>query len=473
MQRILPFILCGGAGTRLWPVSREAFPKQFHKLVGSESLFQQTCRRLSGAAFGDACIIASHHHRFLIAEQLEEIGLTQTSVVLEPLGRNTAAAACIAALIATQNDHDEPLVFLVPADHVIGDKDAFERTVVLGVKAADDGALVTFGVKPDCPHTGYGYIEAEPSNLAELKVKRFVEKPSRASAQEFLDSGHYYWNAGFFLAKATTLLALLETHAPAILDICRRSLTEANEDLGFVRLSRSYKEAPSISLDHAVAEKADNLVCVPLNTSWSDVGSWSALWEVLEKDDAGNVILGDGEVLLDDTSGSLAHSDHALVAVVGLKDVVVSATEDAVLVISKEYAESVKTIVEHLKNNGRAHTFDHQRVYRPWGWYQGLNRGDRYQVKCIMVKPGGKLSLQSHFHRSEHWVVVKGTLEVTKGDSVELLSENQSTYIPLGERHRLANPGKIPAFLIEVQSGSYLDEDDIVRFEDVYGRQGD
>jgi mannose-1-phosphate guanylyltransferase/mannose-6-phosphate isomerase len=473
MHRILPFILCGGAGTRLWPISRQAFPKQFHKLVGSESLFQQTCRRLSGPVFADACIIASHHHRFLIAEQLKEIGLTQTSVVLEPMGRNTAPAACIAALIAMQNDHDEPLVLLVPADHVIGDKDAFEKTVALGVKAANDGALVTFGVKPDCPHTGYGYIEAEPSNLAEFKVKRFVEKPSRASAQEFLDSGRYYWNAGLFLTKASTLLALLETHAPVIPDICRCSLDEANEDLGFVRLSSAYEEAPSISLDYAVAEKADNLVCVPLNTSWSDVGSWSALWDVLEKDDAGNVILGDGEVILDDTSGSLAHSNHALVAVVGLKDVVVSATEDAVLVVSKEYAESVKTIVEHLKNSGRAHTFDHLRVYRPWGWYQGLNRGDRYQVKCIMVKPGGKLSLQSHFHRSEHWVVVKGTLEVTKGDAVELLSENQSTYIPLGEKHRLANPGKIPAFLIEVQSGSYLDEDDIVRFEDVYGRQGD
>ena len=393
-------------------------------------------------------------------------------MVLEPIGRNTAPAACIAALIASQNDPDA-LLLLAPADHVIGDKDAFERAVAVGVKAAANGALVTFGVKPDCPHTGYGYIEVEPSNLTEFEVKRFVEKPSLESAQEFLDSGHYYWNAGLFLTKASTLLALVETHVPAILDICRRSVDEANEDLSFLKLGDVYRETPSISLDYAIAEKAANLRCVPLNAPWSDVGSWSALWDVLEKDDAGNVILGEGEVLLEDTSGSLAHSQHALLAVVGLKDVVVSATEDAVLVISKEYAEAVKTIVEHLKHNGRAHTLDHLRVYRPWGWYQGLNRGDRYQVKCIMVKPGGKLSLQSHFHRSEHWVVVKGTLEVTKGDAVELLSENQSTYIPLGEKHRLANPGKIPAFLIEVQSGSYLDEDDIVRFEDVYGRQGD
>ncbi len=258
-----------------------------------------------------------------------------------------------------------------------------------GIKAATDGALVTFGVKPDCPHTGYGYIEAEPSNLPEFEVKRFVEKPSRASAQEFLDSGRHYWNAGLFLTKASTLLALLEAHAPSILKTCRRSLAEAKEDLGFLRLSDAYEEAPSISLDYAVAEKADNLRCVPLNTPWSDVGSWSALWDLLDKDNAGNVVLGDGEVLFEETTDSLAYSNHALVAVVGLKDVVVSATEDAVLVMSKEYAKFGKDIVEHLKRNGRAHTLDHLKVYRPWGWYQALNRGDRYQVKCIMVKPGG------------------------------------------------------------------------------------
>lgn len=469
MQRVLPFILCGGAGTRLWPISREAFPKQFHKLVGSESLFQQTCRRFPGPLFGNPCIIANRQHRFLIAEQLEEISLTQASIILEPIARNTAPAACVAALIASKIDPDA-LLLLAPADHVIGDNEAFEKAIALGVKAAADGALIIFGVRPDCPHTGYGYIEAEASNPPDLEVKRFVEKPSRESAQEFLDSGRYYWNAGLFLTNASALLTLLETHAPSILEICQRSLAEANEDLGFLRLSDAYRDAAAISLDYAVAEKAANLRCVPLNTPWSDVGSWSALWDLLEKDSRGNVIFGEGEVLLDETSGSLAYSSHALVAVVGLKDVVVSATEDAVLVIGKEYAESVKEIVAHLKSNGRAHTLDHLKVYRPWGWYQALNRGDRYQVKCIMVKPGGTLSLQSHFHRSEHWVVVKGTLEVTKGDTVELLSENQSTYIPLGEKHRLTNPGKIPAFLIEVQSGSYLDEDDIVRFEDVYGR---
>jgi mannose-1-phosphate guanylyltransferase/mannose-6-phosphate isomerase len=469
MQRVLPFILCGGVGSRLWPISREAFPKQFHKLIDGESLLQQTCRRLSGDLFGDPCIIANDRHRFLVAEQLDEIGLKERSVVLEPVGRNTAPAACIAALIAS-NVNIDALLLLAPADHVIGDSEAFAKSVALGIKSAAEGALVTFGVKPDCPHTGYGYIEVEPSNSTEFKVKQFVEKPPRDLAQEFFDSGRYYWNAGLFLIKASTLLALLDNHAPSILETCRHSLAEANEDLGFVRLSGAYKEAPSISLDYAVAEKADNLRCVPLNTSWSDIGSWSGLWDLLKKDDAGNVILGGAEVIFDETSGSLAYTNHALIAVVGLKDVVVSATEDAVLVISKEYAESVKKIVEHLKLKGRGHTLDHLRVYRPWGWYQALNRGDRYYVKCIMVKPGGTLSLQSHFHRSEHWVVVEGTLEVTKGDKVELLSENQSTYIPLGEKHRLANPGKIPAFLIEVQSGSYLDEDDIVRFEDVYGR---
>jgi mannose-1-phosphate guanylyltransferase / mannose-6-phosphate isomerase len=470
MTPVSPFILCGGAGTRLWPISREAFPKQFHKLSGPESLFQQTFGRLSGDLFADPCVIASHRHRFLVAEQLEEIGATSRTI-LEPTGRNTAPAACIAALIAAESDPGA-LVLLAPSDQVIGDKEAFARTVSLGISAAADGALVTFGVEPDCPHTGYGYIETEKSNLPDFKVKRFVEKPSREAAEEFVNSGCFYWNAGIFLFKASTLLALLETHAPSIIETCRRSLAEATEDLGFLRLADVYKDAPSISLDYAVAEKADNLRCVPLGTPWSDVGSWSALWSLLDKDDAGNVILGEGKILLEETNDSLAYSSNALVAIVGLKDVVVSATEDAVLVISKEYAESVKSIVEHLKSNGGTHAVDHLRVYRPWGWYQGLNRGDRYQVKCIMVKPGGTLSLQSHFHRSEHWVVVKGTLEVTKDNKVELLSENQSTYIPLGEKHRLANPGRIPAFLIEIQSGSYLDEDDIVRFEDVYGRNG-
>jgi len=469
VQQVIPFVLCGGVGTRLWPVSREGFPKQFNKLIGSESLFQQACRRLSGDLFADLCVIANDRHRFLVADQLEEIHVKSRTIVLEPSGRNTAPAACIAALLVADSD-PSGLVLLTPADHVIPDKDAFARAIERGLKAATEGALVTFGVEPDSPHTGYGYIEAEQSSSQTLKVKRFVEKPSRELAEHFLDSGGFYWNAGIFLFKASTLLALLETHEPSIIQVCRDSLATGREDLGFLRLGPIYKEVPSVSLDNAVAEKADNLRCVPLGTPWSDVGSWSALWRLLEKDDAGNVAIGDGEVLFEEAQDSLAYSSTAAVAIIGLRDVVVSATEDAVLVVSKEYAESVKTIVAHLKANGALHTVDHLRVHRPWGWYQTLTRGDRHQVKCIMVKPSGRLSLQSHRHRSEHWVVVKGTLEVTKGDAVELLSENQSTYIPIGEKHRLANPGKIPAFLIEVQAGSYLSEDDIVRFEDVYGR---
>ena len=469
MQQVVPFVLCGGVGTRLWPVSREGFPKQFNKLVGAESLFQQACRRLSGHLFTDLCIIANDRHRFLVADQLEEIHVKARATVLEPFGRNTAPAACIAALLVAESDPNG-LVLLAPADHVIADGDAFAHAVERGIKAATEGALVTFGVEPDSPHTGYGYIETEQSNSPALKVKRFVEKPSRELAETFLDSGCFYWNAGIFLFKASALLTLIETYVPSIVQVCRDSIAAGKEDLGFLRLGAIYKEAPSISLDYAIAEKVDNLCCVPLGTPWSDVGSWSALWNLLEKDDAGNVVVGDGEILFEEARDSLVYSSGAAVAVVGLRDVVVSATEDAVLVVSKEYAESIKTIVAHLKENGALHTVDHLRVHRPWGWYQTLTQGNQYQVKCIMVKPGGRLSLQSHFHRSEHWVVVKGTLEVTKGDTVELLSENQSTYIPIGEKHRLANPGKTPAFLIEVQSGSYLGEDDIVRFEDVYGR---
>ena len=302
MKQVLPFILCGGAGTRLWPLSREAFPKQFHKLMGSESVFQQTCRRLSGDLFSDPWVLANYRHRFLVAEQLKEIDVRPRATILEPTGRNTAPAACIAALLASTTDADA-LMLLAPADHVIADTVAFTRAVALGVNAAAEGALVTFGVKPDCPHTGYGYIETEQTNLPNLKVRRFVEKPSRRAAEEFVDSGDFYWNAGLFLFKASTLLALLETHAPSILEICRRSLAEATEDLGFLRLDGAYKDAPSISLDYAVAEKADNLRCVPLDTPWSDVGSWSALWSLLEKDNDGNAVLGDGEILLEETSG--------------------------------------------------------------------------------------------------------------------------------------------------------------------------
>lgn len=470
MSEVLPFILCGGAGTRLWPLSREAYPKQFHRLTGPDTLFQQTCQRLSGAPFGALHILSNHRHRFLVADQLEEIDATASRIVIEPEGRNTAPAACIASLIAAGSD-ENALVLLAPSDHMIGDRDAFVRAVESGIEAAAAGSLVVFGVEPDCPHTGYGYIETEAGNRIDLKVKRFVEKPDAETAEQYLDAGGFYWNAGIFLFKARTMLDLLATHAPEILAACREALDGATDDLSFRVLGSSYREAPSISLDYAVAEKAHHLMrCVPLKTPWNDVGSWSALWNFMDKDAQGNAVGGDGEIILEDTRDSLAYSDHGCVALVGVENLVVVAMEDAVLVASKDHAEAIKRVVDYLKSNGGELALQHNRVYRPWGWYQSLNRGDRYQVKCIMVRPGGKLSLQSHHHRSEHWVVVTGTVEVTRGQEVTLLSENQSTYIPIGEKHRLANPGKIPAFLIEVQSGPYLNEDDIVRYDDIYRR---
>jgi mannose-1-phosphate guanylyltransferase/mannose-6-phosphate isomerase len=469
---ILPFILCGGAGTRLWPLSREGFPKQFHRLIGPHSLFQDTCRRLGGGIFGRLSVLSNFQHRFLIQDQLREAGLAPADIVLEPASRDTAPAACVASLMAASRD-PEAVVLLAPSDHAIGDGASFAESVSLGAEAARRGSVVTFGVEPDCPHTGYGYIETNEGGRrtnAAVSVRRFVEKPSREVAQHYLDAGGFFWNAGIFLFRAGTMIELFKMHAPEILAACRQSIHEATTDLGFRQLGESYRSSPSISLDYAIMEKAGDIVCLPLSTSWSDVGSWSELWSFLEKDCDGNVARGEGSILLEDARGNYAYSDHAAVALVGVENLVVVSMGDAVLVASKEAAETIKSVVERLKASGEDIALNHKRVYRPWGWYEGLNRGERYQVKCIMVKPGGTLSLQSHNHRSEHWVVVRGTLAVTKGDATTLLTENQSTYIAVGERHRLANPGKIPAFLIEVQSGAYLGEDDITRFEDVYHR---
>jgi mannose-1-phosphate guanylyltransferase/mannose-6-phosphate isomerase len=470
VHRVLPFILCGGAGTRLWPLSREAFPKQFQRLTGPESLFQQTCRRLTGDLFASLTVLSNRQHRFIIGEQLQEIGAS-ADIVLEPEARNTGPAACIAALIAARDD-PEALVLLAPSDHAIADADSFAKAVTAGVNAARDGFLVTFGVQPDCPHTGYGYIETDivAASNSTLAVSRFIEKPSRDMAEAYLDSGRFYWNAGIYLSRAATLLELFETHAPEILAACRQAVNEAIKDLDFLLLGPSYTQSPAVSLDYAIAEKTEKLACVPLHTAWSDVGSWPELWNFMQKDTDGNVVQGDGEVMLEGTRNSLTYSNHPCVALVGVENLVVVATVDAVLVASKEHAEKIRDVVDRLKSNGRDVALQHNRVHRPWGWYESLNRGDRYQVKRIMVNPGGTLSLQSHHHRSEHWVMVKGTLEVTKGGEISLLTENQSTYIAIGEKHRLANPGKIPAFLIEIQSGTYLDEDDIVRFEDIYQR---
>jgi mannose-1-phosphate guanylyltransferase/mannose-6-phosphate isomerase len=413
-------------------------------------------------------VLTSEQHRFLVSEQVEEAGL-KGKIILEPNGRNTAPAACIAALTAFEADKDA-LVLLAPSDHMIPDAEAFVLAVERGVEAAEEGALVTFGVTPDCPHTGYGYIEVDKANTRVHAVKRFVEKPSRELAERYLSSGDFLWNSGIFLFQASMLIELFERYAPEILSACRSALFRASDDLGSLLLDKSYGTAPAISLDYAIAEKVDNICCVPLDIAWSDVGSWSALWDFMEKSTDGNVAQGGGDIILEDVRDSYVYGDHGCVALVGVENLIVIAMEDAVLVASKDEAESVRKVVDQIKRNGHYQASQHNRIYRPWGWYQGLNHGHRYQVKCIMVKPKGKLSLQSHHHRAEHWVVVTGTVEVTRGNEVKLLSENQSTYIPVGEMHRLANPGKIPAFLIEVQSGPYLDEDDIIRYEDVYGR---
>lgn len=467
MSHVQPFILSGGAGTRLWPLSREAYPKQFLKLFGEHSLLQQACLRVAGDGFSAPTILANNDHRFLAGEQLQDIGVEPAAIVLEPCARNTAPAALVAALIAEGRDRDG-LVLLMPSDHVIPEHGLFEAAVEAGAAAAREGRLVTFGIRPDAPETGYGYIEIETGDGC-VDVRRFVEKPDRETAQSYLDTGNYVWNAGIFLYAAGAMIAEFEKQAPDILDACRASLEKAQSDLDFLRLdAEAYGECRSISLDYAIMENAEGIRCVPYDGRWSDLGSWTALWDVLDKDDAGNV--GQGDVVFTDTRDSFAYSENQVLCLLGMENVFAVATQDAILLAPKDRAQDVKTVVETLKASDRSEVTEHSRVYRPWGWYQGLSQGDRFQVKCLMVKPGGRLSLQSHYHRSEHWVVVSGTAQVTVGDETVLMTENESTYIPLGSRHRLENPGKVPAYLIEVQSGRYLGEDDIVRYEDVYNR---
>ena len=470
---LVPVILCGGTGTRLWPLSRASYPTQDWPLAGQgdDTLLQQTQLRLEGLPeLAPPLLICNEDHRFIVAEQLRQIGVEPAGILLEPLGRNTAPAVAIAALQATASGAD-PLLLILAADHVINSPERFRATVAAGIPAAEAGRLVTFGIVPTAPETGYGYIEAaQPLDPeAPVPIARFVEKPDLATAEAFLATGRFTWNSGMFLFRASAILSELERLAPEVVSACRAALDQDSPDLEFLRLEReAFANCPNVALDVAVMEKTDRGAVLPLDADWSDVGSWGALWETGEQDAAGNVLR--GRVISENSRNCYLRSEHRLVVGLGVEDLVVVETDDVVLVAHRDRAQEVKAIVGRLEREGAPESKAHRRIYRPWGHYDGVVEGDRWQVKKIEVKPGASLSLQMHHHRAELWVVVKGTALVEKNGVEELVGENQSTYIPLGSRHRLRNPGKIPVELIEVQSGPYLGEDDIVRFEDRYGR---
>ncbi|MEA9563704.1 MULTISPECIES: mannose-1-phosphate guanylyltransferase/mannose-6-phosphate isomerase [unclassified Xanthomonas] len=466
MSDVLPIILSGGSGTRLWPLSRESYPKQFLPLVGDKSMLQATWLRSAPVAGHAPIVVANEEHRFMAAEQLQQLGVKPSAILLEPKGRNTAPAIAVAALEAMRDGAD-PLLLVLPSDHVIQNEAAFQAAVTAAAAAAEQGKLVTFGIKPTAPETGYGYIKAG-AGTGVTAVERFVEKPDLATAQSYLASGEYYWNSGMFLFRASRYLEELRKFHPAIADACQKAWENGKRDADFTRLDKdAFAASPSDSIDYAVMEKTADAVVVPLDAGWNDVGSWSSLLDVSEQDAHGNAHHGD--VIQMDCRNTYAYGSR-LIAMVGLEDVVVVETPDAVLVGHRDRIQEVKDVVGRIKADGRSEATWHRKVYRPWGAYDSIDMGQRHQVKRITVKPGAVLSLQMHHHRAEHWIVVSGTAEVTRGDEVLLLTENQSTYIPLGVTHRLRNPGKLPLELIEVQSGSYLGEDDIVRFEDTYGR---
>jgi mannose-1-phosphate guanylyltransferase/mannose-6-phosphate isomerase len=469
ISMIVPVLLSGGVGSRLWPVSREAHPKQFLPLVGELSMLQDTLRRTVDLEAAAPIVVCNEEHRFMVAEQLRQIEVRASALILEPEGRNTAPAVALAALQAIAQD-SEAVLLILPADHLIQQVEAFVAAVAKALPLAVEGQMMTFGVVPTQPETGYGYIKCGVALDSDLyPLDRFVEKPDPETAKGYVTSGDYLWNSGMFLLGASAFLEELEKFSPDILAACREAMAKASKDMDFVRPDKAAFEAcPSDSIDYAVMEKTEKGAVVALECGWSDVGAWSALWDVAERDAAGNASIGD--ILLDNCSNSYFRSDSRLVAATGVDNLVVIETADAVLVADRENVQDVKRIVNRLKAAQRPEVSLHRRVYRPWGSYESLVTAERFQVKRIVVNPGETLSLQMHHHRAEHWVVVHGTAEVTCGEKVFMLAEDESTYIPLGHKHRLANPGRIPLELIEVQSGAYLGEDDIVRFEDVYGR---
>jgi mannose-1-phosphate guanylyltransferase / mannose-6-phosphate isomerase len=466
--QILPVILCGGTGTRLWPFSRESYPKQFWPLASDKTMLAETAARGSGAGFLPPMVVCNEAHRFLVAEQLRDKG---ASIVLEPVGRNSAPAIAAAALLAEETAPGAVLWFMA-ADAAIGDVAALQAALAKAAAAAQAGAIVTFGMQPTAPETGYGYIEtgdALPGSADVKRIARFVEKPNAGRAAEFFQTGRHLWNSGMFVATAATMLTEMEAHAPEVLKGVRAAVAGATRDGDFIRLeAAAFTATPSISIDYAVMERTQKAAVVPAAIGWSDIGSWAALWEIQAKDTAGNATHGPVELV--GAKNCYVRSEGILTGVIGLEDVVVVVTDDAVLAMHRDHAQDVKKLVDQLKARGAKEATEHRRAYRPWGHYEGLIMGDRFQVKKIEVRPGAKLSLQKHFHRAEHWVVVSGTAIVQRDGEEIMLRENESVYLPLGCIHRMENPGKIPLTLIEVQSGSYLGEDDIVRFEDTYGR---
>jgi mannose-1-phosphate guanylyltransferase/mannose-6-phosphate isomerase len=478
-KNVTPVILSGGSGTRLWPLSRKQYPKQLLNLtVGEHTMLQQTLLRVLHCQ--PPIVVCNEDHRFMVAEQCHRIDITPAAILLEPVGRNTAPAIALAAIQAIKEDK-EAIIAVFPADHVIANQSAFEQALNIAITAAEQNNLVTFGIVADKPETGFGYIKSTPSSAAYYQVEKFVEKPGLATAEQYIASGDYYWNSGMFVFKASVYLAALEKANPDIIKYCQQSLTKAQTDLDFIRVDKvSFEQCPDDSIDYAIMDTSrensagnstgstDNVVVVPMDAKWSDVGSWSALWDISNKDKHDNAHVGD--VISINSKNNLVHSKDKLVATIGLDNIVIVETNDALLVADQEHVQHVKKVVEQLKSQQRSEHTQHREVQRPWGCYDSIDNGKRYQVKRITVKPGASLSLQMHHHRAEHWVVVTGTAIVQIGEKEQMLTENQSVYIPIGETHRLTNPGKLPLELIEVQSGSYLGEDDIVRFEDVFGR---